>query len=92
MLRNATVRKRNNIKSENGIILPNLAEKAENRVVTFRITKLERAGLLKGIVGMYHGYTGGLYLITPAFKRLMKLIQYANEPTFNFRFREADAR
>jgi hypothetical protein len=52
-------------------------------------TKLESAGLIKEIVGMYHGYTGGL--ITPTFKIFMKLIQYANESTFNFRLRQADA-
>lgn len=55
--------------------------------VDFNISliKLSRAGLIKEIVGMYAGYTGWLYLITPAFKRLMKLIQYANEPTFSYK-------
>lgn len=47
--------------------------------------KLSRAGLIKEIVGMYIEYKGGLYLITPAFKRLMKFIRAnVNEPLFNY--------
>jgi len=48
--------------------------------VQFRIAlhKLSTAGLIKEIVGMYNNYTGGLYLITPAF-------QNANDPLFNIR-------
>jgi len=55
----------------------------------FRIalTKLSRAGMIKETVGSYIGYAGGLYLITPAFKRLMKLIQYFNEPLFGYKTR-----
>ncbi len=48
------------------------------------LTKLSRAGLIKETLGTYVGYGGGLYLITPAFKRLMKLIQYFNEPLFSY--------
>jgi hypothetical protein len=49
------------------------------------LSKLSRAGLIKEIVGMYIEYTGGLYLITPAFKRLMKFIgTNMNEPLFNY--------
>lgn len=47
------------------------------------LRKLERAGILKQLVGMYVGYSGGLYLITPAFERLMGFIRFhANEPLF----------
>ena len=63
-IRSPYVRNINNIESENGIILLNLAEKAENRVVTFRNIKQECADLIKEMVGMYHGYAGGLSLIT----------------------------
>jgi hypothetical protein len=57
--------------------------------VNFNISliKLSRVGLIKEIVGPYVGYAGWLYLITPAFIRLMKLIKYANEPTFNYKIR-----
>jgi hypothetical protein len=51
------------------------------------LTKLTRAGLIKEIVGTYFDYAGRLYLITPAFRRLMKLIQYANEPMFNHKIK-----
>lgn len=47
------------------------------------LRKLEISGLLKQLVGMYIGYSGGLYLITPAYIRLMKFIEFsANEPLF----------
>lgn len=49
------------------------------------LIKLARAGLIKEIVGTYTGYAGDVYRITPAFKRLMKLVQYVNEPTFNYK-------
>ena len=44
--------------------------------------KLSRAGLVKEIVGAYVSYSGGLYLITPAFQKLMHFIRYSNEPIF----------
>jgi hypothetical protein len=47
--------------------------------------KLSRAGLIKEIVGTYVSYTGGHYLITPAFKRLMNFIKYSKEPIFNYK-------
>jgi len=46
--------------------------------------KLSRAGLIKEIVGTYVSYTGGHYLITPAFRRLMDFIRYSKEPVFNY--------
>jgi hypothetical protein len=53
------------------------------------VHKLSAAGLIKEIVGMYGNYTGGLYLITPSFQRLMKSIQLsANDPLFNLRIRD----
>ena len=57
--------------------------------VNFNISliKLSRVGLIKEIVGPYVGYAGWLYLITPAFIQLMKLIKNANEPTFNYKIR-----
>ena len=57
--------------------------------VEFKISliKLNPAGLVKEIVGAHLGHSGGHYLITPTFKWLMKLIQYANEPTFNYKIR-----
>jgi len=51
------------------------------------LTKLVRAGLIKETVGMYGNYTGGIYLITPAFKKLMLLIAYANEPLFSYKLK-----
>lgn len=53
------------------------------------LRKLERAGLVKEIVGMYFGYNGGLYSITRAFIRLMNFLKTnANQPTFSLSFRE----
>jgi hypothetical protein len=47
--------------------------------------KLARTGLTKEIVGLYVGYTGGLYLITPTFKKLMNFIQLRTDtPLFNY--------
>jgi hypothetical protein len=47
--------------------------------------KLSTVGLIKEIVG----YTGGLYLITPAFQSLMNFIKLnANDPLFNIRIRD----
>ena len=46
--------------------------------------KLSRAGLIKEIVGTYVSYTGGHYLITPAFRRLMDFIKYSKEPVFKY--------
>jgi hypothetical protein len=47
--------------------------------------KLVRVGLIKETVGPYVGYTGGLYLITPTFKRLMNFIQLGTGmPLFNY--------
>jgi hypothetical protein len=57
--------------------------------VNFKISihKLSTAGLIKEIVGMYANYTGGLYLITPTFQRLMNFIRLnANDPLFNCNF------
>jgi hypothetical protein len=51
------------------------------------LIKLTRAGLVKEIVGPYVNYTGWHYLVTPAYRRLMKLIQYANEPIFNHKIK-----
>jgi hypothetical protein len=59
----------------------NLAETDFN----IALYKLSRAGLIKEIVGMYLGYKGGLYLITPAFKGLMDFISYTNEPLFTYK-------
>jgi hypothetical protein len=49
------------------------------------LAKLSRAGLIKEIVGMYLNYTGGIYLITPTFKRLMRFIRYSSEPIFKYK-------
>ena len=47
--------------------------------------KLARTGLIKEIVGMYMGYKGGLYLITPTFKKLMNFIKLGTyTPLFNY--------
>jgi hypothetical protein len=45
--------------------------------VEFRIAliKLSRAGLIKEITGGFMDYTGGLYHLTPVFRRLMHIIQ-----------------
>jgi hypothetical protein len=51
------------------------------------LLKLAQAGLIKEVIGSYMDYTGWHYQITPAFKRLMKLIQYANEPIFNYKIK-----
>jgi hypothetical protein len=58
--------------------------------VDFKIAlyKLSRAGLIKEIVGTYVSYTGGHYLITPAFKKLMDFIKYSKEPIFNYKIRQ----
>lgn len=40
----------------------------------FHFKRLESAGLIREITGMYLGYTGGVYRITNAFKRLMEFI------------------
>jgi hypothetical protein len=56
--------------------------------VDFKIAlhKLSAAGLIKEIVGMYANYTGGLYLITSTFQRLMNFIRLsANDPLFNYK-------
>lgn len=53
----------------------------------FRISllKLARTGLIKEIVGTYVSYKGGHYIITPTFKRLMKLIPLGTDtPLFNY--------
>jgi hypothetical protein len=57
--------------------------------VEFKISliKLSRAGLIKQLVGSVIEFTGWVYLITPVFERLMKLIQYSNEPTFNYKIK-----
>ncbi|MPZ07307.1 MAG: hypothetical protein GEU26_12980 [Nitrososphaeraceae archaeon] len=57
--------------------------------VEFRISliKLARSGLIAEIMGVLLGYRGGVYTITPAFKKLMKLIAYANEPLFEHRLK-----
>jgi hypothetical protein len=55
--------------------------------IDFGITlgKLARTGLIKEIVGMYMGYKGGLYLITPTFKKLMNFIKLGTDtPLFNY--------
>jgi hypothetical protein len=54
------------------------------------LAKLSRAGLIKEIVGMYLNYTGGLYLITPAFKKLMYFIRFSSEPTFNYKIQQTE--
>jgi hypothetical protein len=60
----------------------------ENAEFNIALHKLSAAGLIKEIVGMYVNYTGGLYLITPAFQDLMKFIRLnANDPLFNIRVR-----
>jgi hypothetical protein len=65
----------------------NICSSLEMNETDFKIAlyKLSRAGLIKEIVGTYVGYTGGHYIITPAFKILMDLIKYSNEPTFNYK-------
>jgi hypothetical protein len=49
------------------------------------LRKLARTGLIKEIVGSYAGYTGGLYLVTRTFRKLMNFIQLGTDtPLFYY--------
>lgn len=49
------------------------------------LNKLARTGLIKEIIGTYVNYIGGLYLITPTFRKLMNFIQLGTDtPLFNY--------
>lgn len=49
------------------------------------LKKLERAGLVREIVGMYFSYHGERYIISNAFIKLMEFIKYnANSPIFSY--------
>jgi hypothetical protein len=46
--------------------------------------KLSAAALIKEVTGVYVGYTGGRYIITPMFQKLMNFIHLrANDPLFS---------
>ena len=46
----------------------------ENELVS-TFVRLERIGLIKELVGTYVGYSGGVYLVNPLFRRLMNFIE-----------------
>lgn len=43
--------------------------------LSFILKRLERTGLITEIVGMYFGYNGEVYMITPTLRRIMTLLQ-----------------
>jgi hypothetical protein len=46
--------------------------------------KLSAAGLIKEVVGVYLSYTGGKYIMTPMFQKLINFIHLrANDPLFS---------
>lgn len=45
---------------------------------TYVLLRLERAGLIKEITGGYMNYVGGVYTVTPTFRRLMAELKSSN--------------
>jgi len=43
--------------------------------IPFILLRLERCGLIKEITGGYIDYTGGVYIITDVFRKLMKFLE-----------------
>ncbi|PIF34537.1 hypothetical protein CLU81_5192 [Flavobacterium sp. 9] len=56
-------------------LLSNLYPEFDEDDLISVFVRLERTGLIKEMVGNYFGYAGGLYDITPLFKKLLNFIE-----------------
>ena len=59
--------------------LPELCSSVPKEDIPFILLRLQKSGLVREITGTYFNYTGGVYIITESFRKLMRYIGSKNE-------------
>lgn len=61
--------------------LPDQCTGVPKEDLPFILTRLSKSGLIREITGVYVGYTGGVYVVTDVFRKLMRFIDYEKTST-----------